>query len=146
MLTSKGQESRQQSPRHRKSAMTIATILIGHSMERHLPMLTLHPMFSGYMRWILYTPTDGMSVPDPTLWSIWLNIILMYVGKITQVTRDRISKHKSTIRCEALLPPIPTHFNRETQFPIMFPGDQTCTDTQKRRELHIPNRFMSDKL
>ncbi|CAJ0943544.1 unnamed protein product [Ranitomeya imitator] len=35
---------------------------------------------------------------------------LLYVGETTQPIRDRISKHKSTIRCKNLLLPIPFHF------------------------------------
>ncbi|CAJ0929680.1 unnamed protein product [Ranitomeya imitator] len=36
---------------------------------------------------------------------------LLYVGETTQSVRDRISKHKSTIRCQNLLLPIPHHFH-----------------------------------
>ncbi|CAJ0935464.1 unnamed protein product [Ranitomeya imitator] len=36
---------------------------------------------------------------------------LLYVGETTQPVRDRISKHKSTIRCKNLLLPIPHHFH-----------------------------------
>ncbi|CAJ0960174.1 unnamed protein product [Ranitomeya imitator] len=36
---------------------------------------------------------------------------LLYVGETSQSIRDRISKHKSTIRCENLLLPIPHHFH-----------------------------------
>ncbi|CAJ0946009.1 unnamed protein product, partial [Ranitomeya imitator] len=35
---------------------------------------------------------------------------LLYVGETTQSVKDRISKHKSTIRCKNLLLPIPHHF------------------------------------
>ncbi|CAJ0960861.1 unnamed protein product [Ranitomeya imitator] len=35
---------------------------------------------------------------------------LGYVGEATQHIRDRISQHKSTIRCKKLLLPIPAHF------------------------------------
>lgn len=34
----------------------------------------------------------------------------MYVGETTQRARDRISKHKSTIRCKNPLLPPPHHF------------------------------------
>ncbi|CAJ0942722.1 unnamed protein product [Ranitomeya imitator] len=36
---------------------------------------------------------------------------LLYVGETTQAIKDRISKHKSTIRCKNLLLPIPDHFS-----------------------------------
>ncbi|CAJ0965360.1 unnamed protein product [Ranitomeya imitator] len=36
---------------------------------------------------------------------------LLYVGETTQSVRDRISKHKYTIRCQNLLLPIPHHFH-----------------------------------
>ncbi|CAJ0933473.1 unnamed protein product, partial [Ranitomeya imitator] len=35
---------------------------------------------------------------------------LLYVGETSQSIRDRVSKHKSTIRCNNLLLPIPHHF------------------------------------
>ncbi|CAJ0921237.1 unnamed protein product [Ranitomeya imitator] len=35
---------------------------------------------------------------------------LGYVGETTQHIRDRISQHKSTIRCNKLLLPVPAHF------------------------------------
>ncbi|CAJ0940590.1 unnamed protein product [Ranitomeya imitator] len=35
---------------------------------------------------------------------------LLYVGETTQSMRDRISKHKSTIRCKNMLLPLPYHF------------------------------------
>ncbi|XP_073522664.1 uncharacterized protein [Phyllobates terribilis] len=35
---------------------------------------------------------------------------MIYIGETTQPIRDRISKHKSTIRCKNLLLPIPHHF------------------------------------
>lgn len=40
---------------------------------------------------------------------------LLYVGETTQRVKDRISKHKSTIRCENLLLPIPAHFKSAKQ-------------------------------
>ncbi|CAJ0937840.1 unnamed protein product [Ranitomeya imitator] len=36
---------------------------------------------------------------------------LLYIGETTQPVRDRISKHKSTIRCNNLLLPVPHHFS-----------------------------------
>ncbi|CAJ0941361.1 unnamed protein product [Ranitomeya imitator] len=36
---------------------------------------------------------------------------LLYMGETTQAIKDRISKHKSTIRCNNLLLPIPHHFS-----------------------------------
>ncbi|CAJ0929930.1 unnamed protein product [Ranitomeya imitator] len=38
---------------------------------------------------------------------------LLYVGETTQPIRDRVSKHKSTVRCKNLLLPIPSHFNTQ---------------------------------
>ncbi|CAJ0949676.1 unnamed protein product [Ranitomeya imitator] len=38
---------------------------------------------------------------------------LLYVGETTRSIRDRISKHKSTIRCKNLLLPIPSHFSNQ---------------------------------
>ncbi|CAJ0968348.1 unnamed protein product, partial [Ranitomeya imitator] len=38
---------------------------------------------------------------------------LLYIGETTQPVRDRISKHKSTIRCSNLLLPIPYHFHTQ---------------------------------
>ncbi|CAJ0950957.1 unnamed protein product [Ranitomeya imitator] len=35
---------------------------------------------------------------------------LLYVGETSQSIRDRVSKHKSTIRCNNLLLPVPHHF------------------------------------
>ncbi|CAJ0965950.1 unnamed protein product [Ranitomeya imitator] len=35
---------------------------------------------------------------------------LLYIGETTQSLRDRVSKHKSTIRCKNLPLPIPHHF------------------------------------
>ncbi|CAJ0944277.1 unnamed protein product [Ranitomeya imitator] len=35
---------------------------------------------------------------------------LLYIGETTQPIRSRISKHKSTIRCQNLLLPLPSHF------------------------------------
>ncbi|CAJ0945223.1 unnamed protein product [Ranitomeya imitator] len=41
---------------------------------------------------------------------------LLYVGETTQAIKDRILKHKSTIRCKNLLLPIPHHFcSKRTQ-------------------------------
>ncbi|CAJ0944547.1 unnamed protein product [Ranitomeya imitator] len=39
---------------------------------------------------------------------------LLYVGETTQPVRDRISKHKSTIRCSNLLLPVPHHFSTQS--------------------------------
>ncbi|CAJ0954909.1 unnamed protein product [Ranitomeya imitator] len=36
---------------------------------------------------------------------------LLYVGETSQSIRDRVSKHKSTIRCQNLLLPLPYHFH-----------------------------------
>ncbi|CAJ0964830.1 unnamed protein product [Ranitomeya imitator] len=41
---------------------------------------------------------------------------LLYIGETTQPVRDRISKHKSTIRCSNLLLPIPYHFHTQGHF------------------------------
>ncbi|CAJ0916648.1 unnamed protein product [Ranitomeya imitator] len=56
-------------------------------------------------------------IPDfftcDTSWAIYLIKCpcgLLYVGETTQAIRNRISKHKSTIRCQNLLLPIPSHF------------------------------------
>lgn len=38
---------------------------------------------------------------------------LVYGGETTQRVRDRIGKHKSTIRCKNLMLPIPHHFNEK---------------------------------
>ncbi|CAJ0936653.1 unnamed protein product [Ranitomeya imitator] len=34
----------------------------------------------------------------------------LYIGETTQAIKDRVSKHKSTIRCKNVLLPIPHHF------------------------------------
>ncbi|CAJ0944595.1 unnamed protein product [Ranitomeya imitator] len=64
-------------------------------------------------------PHSGKTFPIPdfftcdTSWAIYLIKCpcgLLYVGETTQAIRNRISKHKSTIRCQNLLLPIPSHF------------------------------------
>ncbi|CAJ0964342.1 unnamed protein product [Ranitomeya imitator] len=59
-------------------------------------------------------PQDGIAQHNLQLiiWYILISVLAVvgYVGETTQHVRDRISKHKSTIRCGRSLLPIPAHF------------------------------------
>ncbi|XP_069613227.1 uncharacterized protein [Ranitomeya imitator] len=99
-------------------------------------------------------PRSGKSYRIPgyftcaSSWVIYLikcSCGLLYVGETTQPIRDRVSKHKSTVRCKNLLLPIPLHFNNhghnvsQLQFqviehipPIRRGGDRVAR--LKRRE------------